>query len=239
MSETFAELFEQSLNDIDMTPGAIVDATVVAIEPDFVIVNAGLKSEGAIPRSQFMNESGELAIAIGDSVKVALDAVEDGFGATRLSREKAKRAEAWIDLEKAHEETAVVMGVINGKVKGGFTVDLAGIRAFLPGSLVDVRPVRDTAHLEGKELDFKVIKLDQKRNNVVVSRRAVLEAENSAERDALLSTLQRVTLSAVFSFQNGTTGNNHVVALLIQLDNLEVQLFAFQVRSVANRTDIN
>ena len=130
MSETFAELFEQSLNDIDMTPGAIVDATVVAIEPDFVIVNAGLKSEGAIPRSQFMNESGELAIAIGDSVKVALDAVEDGFGATRLSREKAKRAEAWIDLEKAHEETAVVMGIINGKVKGGFTVEIENVRAF-------------------------------------------------------------------------------------------------------------
>ncbi|MDB3999175.1 S1 RNA-binding domain-containing protein, partial [Litorivicinus sp.] len=189
MSETFAELFEQSLNDIDMTPGAIVDATVVAIEPDFVIVNAGLKSEGAIPRSQFMNESGELAIAIGDSVKVALDAVEDGFGATRLSREKAKRAEAWIDLEKAHEETAVVMGIINGKVKGGFTVDLAGIRAFLPGSLVDVRPVRDVAHLEGKELEFKVIKLDQRRNNVVVSRRAVLEQENSEEREALLENL--------------------------------------------------
>src|SRR6056300_1914908 len=190
MSETFAELFEQSLNDIDMTPGAIVDATVVAIEPDFVIVNAGLKSEGAIPRSQFMNESGELAIAIGDSVKVALDAVEDGFGATRLSREKAKRAEAWIDLEKAHEETAVVMGIINGKVKGGFTVDLAGIRAFLPGSLVDVRPVRDVAHLEGKSLEFKVIKLDQRRNNVVVSRRAVVEKEYSEEREQLLKELQ-------------------------------------------------
>ena len=189
MSETFAELFEQSLNDIDMTPGAIVDAMVVAIEPDFVIVNAGLKSEGAIPRSQFLNESGELAVAIGDSVKVALDAVEDGFGATRLSREKAKRAEAWIDLEKAHEENAVVMGIINGKVKGGFTVDLAGIRAFLPGSLVDVRPVRDVAHLESKDLEFKVIKLDQRRNNVVVSRRAVLEQENSEEREALLENL--------------------------------------------------
>jgi small subunit ribosomal protein S1 len=189
MSETFAELFEQSLNDIDMTPGAIVDAIVVAIEPDFVIVNAGLKSEGAIPRSQFLNESGELAVVIGDSVKVALDAVEDGFGATRLSREKAKRAEAWIDLEKAHEENAVVMGIINGKVKGGFTVDLAGIRAFLPGSLVDVRPVRDVAHLESKDLEFKVIKLDQRRNNVVVSRRAVLEQENSEEREALLENL--------------------------------------------------
>ena len=132
MSESFAELFEESLNDIDMTPGAIVDAVVAILEPDFVIVNAGLKSEGAIPKSQFTTEQGELAIAIGDSVKVALDAVEDGFGATRLSREKAKRAEAWIDLEKAHEDNAVVMGIINGKVKGGFTVDLAGIRAFLP-----------------------------------------------------------------------------------------------------------
>ena len=189
MSETFAELFEQSLNDIDMTPGAIVDATVVAIEPDFVIVNAGLKSEGAIPKLQFLNEQGEMAIAIGDSVKVALDAVEDGFGATRLSREKAKRAEAWIDLEQAHEDNAVVMGVINGKVKGGFTVELSGIRAFLPGSLVDVRPVRDVAHLEGKDLEFKVIKLDQRRNNVVVSRRAVLEQENSEEREALLENL--------------------------------------------------
>jgi len=172
-----------------MTPGAIVDATVVAIEPDFVIVNAGLKSEGAIPKLQFLNEQGEMAIAVGDSVKVALDAVEDGFGATRLSREKAKRAEAWIDLEQAHEDNAVVMGVINGKVKGGFTVELSGIRAFLPGSLVDVRPVRDVAHLEGKELEFKVIKLDQRRNNVVVSRRAVLEQENSEEREALLENL--------------------------------------------------
>ena len=132
-------------------------------------------------RTQFLNESGELAVVIGDSVKVALDAVEDGFRATRLSREKAKRAEAWIDLEKAHEENAVVMGIINGKVKGGFTVDLAGIRAFLPGSLVDVRPVRDVAHLESKDLEFKVIKLDQRRNNVVVSRRAVLEQENSED----------------------------------------------------------
>jgi small subunit ribosomal protein S1 len=189
MSETFAELFEQSLNDIDMTPGAIVDATIVAIEPDFVIVNAGLKSEGAIPRSQFIAEGEELSVAVGDSVKVALDAVEDGFGATRLSREKAKRAEAWIDLEQAHEDNAVVNGIINGKVKGGFTVDLAGIRAFLPGSLVDVRPVRDVAHLEGKDLEFKVIKLDQRRNNVVVSRRAVLEQENSEEREALLENL--------------------------------------------------
>ena len=190
MSESFAELFEQSLNDINMEPGAIVAAQVVDIDGDWVTVNAGLKSEGQIPASQFRDENGELTIAIGDDVHVALEAVEDGFGETRLSREKAKRAEAWKILEAAFEKDEVVKGVINGKVKGGFTVDVDSIRAFLPGSLVDVRPVRDTAHLENKELDFKVIKLDPKRNNVVVSRRAVLEAENSAEREALLATLQ-------------------------------------------------
>ncbi|EPC03456.1 30S ribosomal protein S1 [Litchfieldella anticariensis FP35 = DSM 16096] len=190
MSESFAELFEQSLQDINMEPGAIVMATVVDIEGDWITVNAGLKSEGQIPAAQFRDDNGELTIAIGDEVKVALEAVEDGFGETRLSREKAKRAEAWKELEAAFEKEEIVKGVINGKVKGGFTVDVASIRAFLPGSLVDVRPVRDTAHLEHKELDFKVIKLDPKRNNVVVSRRAVLEAENSAEREALLATLQ-------------------------------------------------
>ena len=189
MSESFAELFEESLQDIDMQPGSIVKGTVVDVDNDWVTVNAGLKSEGVIPTSQFYNESGELEVAIGDEVDVALEAVEDGFGATRLSREKAKFAEAWKELEKAFEAEDAVKGVINGKVKGGFTVDLKGIRAFLPGSLVDVRPVRDTAHLENKELDFKVIKLDAKRNNVVVSRRAVLEAENSAEREQLLETL--------------------------------------------------
>ncbi|WP_148254918.1 30S ribosomal protein S1 [Aidingimonas lacisalsi] len=190
MSESFAELFEQSLQDINMEPGAIVMATVVDIEGDWITVNAGLKSEGQIPAAQFRDENGELTIGVGDEVKVALEAVEDGFGETRLSREKAKRAEAWKGLEAAFEKEEIVKGVINGKVKGGFTVDVDSIRAFLPGSLVDVRPVRDTAHLEHKELDFKVIKLDPKRNNVVVSRRAVLEAENSAEREALLSTLQ-------------------------------------------------
>ncbi|SDJ84319.1 30S ribosomal protein S1 [Billgrantia gudaonensis] len=190
MSESFAELFEQSLQDINMEPGAIVMATVVDIDGDWVTVNAGLKSEGQIPAAQFRDENGELTIAEGDEVKVALEAVEDGFGATRLSREKAKRAEAWKVLEAAFEKEEIVKGVINGKVKGGFTVDIDSIRAFLPGSLVDVRPVRDTTHLENKELDFKVIKLDPKRNNVVVSRRAVLEAENSAEREALLATLQ-------------------------------------------------
>ena len=190
MSESFAELFEQSLNDINMEPGAIVAAQVVDIDGDWVTVNAGLKSEGQIPAAQFRDENGELTIAIGDDVHVALEAVEDGFGETRLSREKAKRAEAWKILEAAFEKDEIVKGVINGKVKGGFTVDVDSIRAFLPGSLVDVRPVRDTAHLENKELDFKVIKLDPKRNNVVVSRRAVLEAENSAEREALLATLR-------------------------------------------------
>ena len=190
MSESFADLFEQSLNDINMEPGAIVAAQVVDIDGDWVTVNAGLKSEGQIPASQFRDEHGNLNIAIGDDVHVALEAVEDGFGETRLSREKAKRAEAWKILEAAFEKDEVIKGVINGKVKGGFTVEVDSIRAFLPGSLVDVRPVRDTAHLENKELDFKVIKLDPQRNNVVVSRRAVLEAENSAEREALLATLQ-------------------------------------------------
>ena len=190
MSESFAELFEESLKTIDMTPGAIVTGVIVDIDNDWVTVNAGLKSEGVIPRSQFVNESGEFSLAVGDEVKVALDAVEDGFGETRLSREKAKRAESWSELESAYEADQVVKGIINGKVKGGFTVDVNNIRAFLPGSLVDIRPVRDTLHLEGKELDFKVIKLDQKRNNVVVSRRAVLEAANSAEREELLAALQ-------------------------------------------------
>jgi small subunit ribosomal protein S1 len=188
--ENFADLFEESLKEIDMKPGSIITGTVMDIDNDWVTVNAGLKSEGVIPRVQFLNDAGELDIAIGDEVKVALDAVEDGFGETKLSREKAKRAESWIVLEKAFEAEEVVIGVINGKVKGGFTVDVNSIRAFLPGSLVDVRPVRDTAHLEGKELEFKVIKLDQKRNNVVVSRRAVLEAANSQERDELLANLQ-------------------------------------------------
>lgn len=188
--ESFADLFEESLKEIEMKPGAIVTGTVVDIDSDWVTVHAGLKSEGVIPKSQFIDENGELTINVGDEVQVALDAVEDGFGETRLSREKAKRMEAWKELEKAFEAEEVVKGVISGKVKGGFTVDVATIRAFLPGSLVDVRPVRDTAHLEGKELEFKVIKLDQKRNNVVVSRRSVLEAENSAEREQLLGTLQ-------------------------------------------------
>ena len=190
MSESFAELFEESLKTVDMVPGTIVTGVVIDIDKDWVTVHAGLKSEGVIPAEQFRNELGELNLQIGDEVQVALESVEDGFGETRLSREKAKRAEAWKILEAAHTADEVIKGVINGKVKGGFTVDVASIRAFLPGSLVDVRPVRETTHLEGKELEFKVIKLDQKRNNVVVSRRAVLEQANSAERDELLSTLQ-------------------------------------------------
>ena len=190
MTESFAQLFEESLKTIETRPGSIVRGVVVSIDKDIVLVDAGLKSESAIPAEQFKNAQGELEIQVGDEVDVALDAVEDGFGETLLSREKAKRHEAWLMLEKAYEEAATVTGVINGKVKGGFTVELNGIRAFLPGSLVDVRPVRDTLHLEGKELEFKVIKLDQKRNNVVVSRRAVIESENSAERDQLLENLQ-------------------------------------------------
>lgn len=190
MTESFAQLFEESLKEIETRPGSIVRGVVVAIDKDVVLVDAGLKSESAIPAEQFKNAAGELEIQVGDEVDVALDAVEDGFGETLLSREKAKRHEAWITLEKAYEDAETVVGIINGKVKGGFTVELNGIRAFLPGSLVDVRPVRDTLHLEGKELEFKVIKLDQKRNNVVVSRRAVIESENSAERDQLLENLQ-------------------------------------------------
>ena len=190
MSESFADLFEQSLDQVDMTPGAIVTGTVIDIDSDWVTVHAGLKSEGVIPRIQFLDEQGNLSLKVGDEVKVALETVEDGFGETRLSREKAKRAESWMELEAAYEKNDIVTGVINGKVKGGFTVDLNNIRAFLPGSLVDVRPVRDTLHLEGQELEFRLIKLDRKRNNVVVSRRAVLESVSTEERDALLERLQ-------------------------------------------------
>ncbi|MDT8397667.1 MAG: 30S ribosomal protein S1 [Pseudomonadales bacterium] len=190
MSESFAELFEQSLNEIDMKTGAIVNGTVIEIDNDWVTVHAGLKSEGVIARSEFLDDQGQFTLQVGDQIKVALDAVEDGNGETRLSREKAKRAETWMVLEDAFAKNEPVIGVINGKVKGGFTVDVNTIRAFLPGSLVDIRPIRDTAHLEGKELEFKLIKLDQKRNNVVVSRRAVLESANSVEREELLANLQ-------------------------------------------------
>ncbi|NOQ80487.1 MAG: 30S ribosomal protein S1 [Gammaproteobacteria bacterium] len=187
MSESFAELFEESLKKTEMKPGSLVTGVIVSIDNDFVVVNAGLKSEGVIPLEQFATD-GE--VKVGDEVVVSLDTIEDGYGETRLSREKAKRAAAWIRLDKSFDADETVTGSIIDKVKGGFTVELGDIRAFLPGSLVDVRPVRDTTYLEGKELEFKVIKLDQKRNNVVVSRRAVVEIENSAEREQLLENLE-------------------------------------------------
>ncbi|OOY34082.1 30S ribosomal protein S1 [Solemya velum gill symbiont] len=190
MTESFAELFEESVAKINLKPGTMVIGTVVDINDDVVVVNAGLKSEGVIPREQFTDLNGDIEVVVGDQVEVALDAVEDGFGATRLSREKAKRHHAWRALEKAFDEQEIITGRINGKVKGGFTVDLGEVRGFLPGSLVDVRPIRDTSYLEGKDLEFKVIKLDQKRNNVVVSRRAVVEKEYSEERDKLLESME-------------------------------------------------
>ena len=189
MMESFAELFEAS-QVLDVERGAVIAGTVVAIDSDWITVDTGLKSEGIVARSEFLNEQGELEVAVGDQVQVVVDTVDNGMGQTQLSREKAKRAETWNVLEKLYENNEIVTGLISGKVKGGFTVDIGSVRAFLPGSLVDTRPVRDTAHLEGKELEFKVIKLDQKRNNVVVSRRAVMESENSAEREALLSNLE-------------------------------------------------
>jgi len=190
MTESFADLFEESFASQQIKPGSIIKGTVVAVNDDVVIVSAGLKSEAVIPIEQFKNDLREGEISIGDEVEVALDAVEDGFGETKLSREKAIRARTWTDLEKAFEKGEVVEGVINGRVKGGFTVEIDNVRAFLPGSLVDVRPVRDPGYLEGKSLEFKVIKLDQRRNNVVVSRRAVVEQEYSEEREQLLSELQ-------------------------------------------------
>ncbi len=191
MTESFAKLFEESLLTQQMRPGSILKAKIVHVGPDYITVNAGLKSEGNIPREQFLNEQGELEVKVGDDVDVSLEAVEDGLGETRLSREKAKRSEAWIHLKTAFESGATVTGLVNGKVKGGFTVEIGAIRAFLPGSLVDVRPIRDTSFIEGKTLEFKVIKLDQKRNNVVVSRRSAMgTTEGTAERSALLSNLE-------------------------------------------------
>ena len=190
MSESFAELFEESFASQQLKSGAIITGTVVAVNDDVVMISAGLKSEAVIPIEQFQNEQGEANVSVGDEFEVALDAVEDGFGETKLSREKAIRARTWIELEKSFENSEVVTGIINGRVKGGFTVEIDNVRAFLPGSLVDVRPVRDPAYLEGKSLEFKVIKLDQRRNNVVVSRRAVVEQEYSAEREQLLESLQ-------------------------------------------------
>ena len=194
MTESFAQLFEQSLANQRIRPGMILTGLVVDVGSDMVVVNVGLKSEAVIPLEQFKNERGEIEVKAGDNVEVALDAMEDGSGETRLSREKAKRARTWTRLEESFNKSEIVTGTITGRVKGGFTVEIDNVRAFLPGSLVDVRPVRDTAYLEGKSLEFKVIKLDQKRNNVVVSRRAVVEQEFSAERSALMDNLQEGTV---------------------------------------------
>lgn len=190
MSESFADLFEESLQQVEMTPGAIITATVISIENDFVVVSAGLKSDGVIPVEQFRNDAGEIEVQVGDEVRVALESFEDGFGETKLSREKAKRAEAWLVLESAFEKGEVVTGRISGRVRGGLTVDLNGINAFLPGSLVDMRPLRDTSHLENQDLEFKLVKLDQRSNNIVVSRRAVLEEANSEDREKLLAQME-------------------------------------------------
>ncbi len=190
MSESFAELFEQSIASQQIKPGTILTGQVVEINPDVVIVNVGLKSEAVIPVDQFLTDAGEVECAVGDDIEVALDAVEDGFGETRLSRDKAKRARTWEKLDEAFEKKEIVSGQITGRVKGGFTVEIEDVRAFLPGSLVDIRPVRDPGYLEGKDLEFKVIKLDRRRNNVVVSRRAVVEQEFSAEREELLQSLE-------------------------------------------------
>lgn len=190
MSESFAELFEESLGKAEMRPGSIIRGTVVEIGNDMVVVNAGLKSEGVVPKWQFLDDDGQIEVQVGDTVEVTLELLEDGLGATLLSRDKAKRQKAWTDLEEAFEKTETVVGRITGKVRGGFTVSIGALRAFLPGSLVDVRPVRDTSYLEGRDLEFKVIKIDQKRNNVVLSRRAVVESEFSAEKEALLENLK-------------------------------------------------
>ena len=190
MSEDFSRLIEESISKLQVKSGAIIMGTVIDVKKDLVIVNAGLKSEGMIPIDQFIGFDGQVEVKEGDTVEVTVDAIEDGFGETKLSREKAKKARAWVSLSEAFEEKKILEGRITGKVKGGFTVDLADIKAFLPGSLVDVRPVRETTYLEGKDLEFIVIKIDKKRNNVVVSRKAVLESENSEERDELISSLE-------------------------------------------------
>ncbi len=198
MSESFAELFEESLARTEMRPGSMLTGTVVEIDNDKIIVNAGLKSEGVIPKWQFLNADGDLEVEIGDEVEVALDLIEDGLGATLLSRDKAKKNKAWGELDKAFQSEETISGRITGKVRGGFTVSVGALRAFLPGSLVDVRPIRDTSFLEGRDLEFKVIKIDQKRNNVVLSRRAVVESEYSAEREQLLESLHEgATVSGI------------------------------------------
>ena len=198
MTESFAELFEQSQIEAKMRPGSIVSGIVVDVYQDNVVVSAGLKSESWIPIDQFYDDKGELEVAVGDQVDVALDAVEDGYGETRLSREKAKRMLAWENLEKAHDANKTITGRITERVKGGFAVEVEGIRAFLPGSLVDVKPVKDMGYLEEKPLEFKVIKIDRKRSNVVVSRRAVVESENTVERQALIDKLKEgVTVKGI------------------------------------------
>ncbi len=190
MTESFAQLFEESLSKVNLKQGELIRAEVVQVDDDVVVVNAGLKSEGVIPADQFRDARGEITVKAGDYVEVVIEALENGKGETLLSREKAQRVKAWEELEKAFEDQSIITGVMTGKVKGGFTIAINSIRAFLPSSLVDVRPVRDPVHLEGKELEFKVIKIDRKRNNVVVSRRAVVEKEMSAEREALLANLE-------------------------------------------------
>lgn len=190
MSESFAQLLEENFSERIFYTGMIITGTVVRIEKDRVVVNANLKSEGLIPIEQFYNEAGELEVNVGDQIDVSIESLEDGFGETRLSREKAKRAEMWTALQRAQDADTVVTGKVTGKVKGGFTVEIGNLRAFLPGSLVDVRPVRDSSIIEGKDLEFKVIKLDPKRNNIVLSRRAVLESEGQAGREQLLTELE-------------------------------------------------
>jgi small subunit ribosomal protein S1 len=183
MNKSFADMFEESQKSLKMFPGAIIKAKVIDINNEVITLYSGLKSESTIPINQFHNEKGELEVSIGDNVEVALDTIEDGWGETRLSREKAKKLQVWVKLIKAYEEKKLVIGTINGRVKGGFTVDVDSIRAFLPGSLVDVKQIRDQVNLEGKQLEFKVIKLDQKRNNIVVSRRSIISDENKTERE--------------------------------------------------------
>jgi len=190
MSESFAEMFEESLKNTVMTIGEVIKAEVVSVDGDYVTVTAGLKSEAEIPLAQFAKIEGEYNVQEGDLVEVVIENVEDGYGRTKLSHDKARRVRVWADLEQAHENEDIVVGQITGKVKGGFTVSLQNVRAFLPGSLVDVRPVKDSAYLENRDLELKVIKIDKARNNVVVSRRAVVENELGAEREELLKTIE-------------------------------------------------
>src|SRR5665648_67080 len=190
MVESFAELFEKSMERIQIRPGQLIKGKVMEIADNYVVVHAGLKSESMIPKDQFLNEKGELEIAVGDEVDVVLEILEDGFGETILSRREAKRAAAWRDLEDAYKESQTVVGLVTGRVKGGFTVEIGAVKGFLPGSLVDVKPIRDPGYLEGKDIEVKIIKMDQKRNNVVVSRRAVMEAESHVERAAMMEKLE-------------------------------------------------